>query len=57
MLHYSNEIHQSSINYNVLNESLGNKKIEEEIINLGIEDNERLINQIEKEINSLKEGI
>jgi len=57
MLHYSNEIHQSSINYIVLNESLGNKKIEEEIINLGIEDNERLINQIEKEINSLKEGI
>jgi len=57
MLHYSNEIHQSSINYNVLNESLGNKKIEEEIINLGIEDNERLINQIEKEINSLKGGI
>ncbi len=55
MLHYSNEIHQGSINYNVLNESLGNKKIEEEIINLGIEDNERLINQIEKEINSLTE--
>jgi capsular polysaccharide biosynthesis protein len=57
MLHYSNEIHQSSINYIVLNESLGNKKIEEEIINLRIEDNERLINQIEKEINSLKERI
>jgi capsular polysaccharide biosynthesis protein len=55
MLHYSNEIHQSSINYNVLNESLGNKNIEEEIINLGIESNERLINQIEKEINSLTE--
>jgi len=54
MLHYSNEIHQSSINYIVLNESRGNKKIEEEIINLRIEDNERLINQIEKEINSLK---
>jgi len=57
MLHYSNEIYQSSINYSVLNESLGNKKIEEEIINLGIENNERLIDQIEKEINSLKSGI
>jgi len=55
MLHYSNEIYQSSINYNVLNESRGNKKIEEEIINLGIEDKERLINQIENEINSLNE--
>ena len=55
MLHYSNEIQHNSINYRILNESLGKNKIEEEIINLEIEDKERLINQIENEINSLNE--
>jgi len=55
MLHYSNEIQQGLMNHNILKESLDNKKIEEEIINLEIEDKERLINQIEKEINSLTE--
>jgi uncharacterized protein involved in exopolysaccharide biosynthesis len=57
LLHYSNEIQHNSMNYSILNESLGNKKIEEEIINLEIEDKERLINQREKEINSIKEDI
>ena len=57
LLHYSNEIQQGLMNNNILNESLENKKIEEEMINLEIEDNERLINQIEKEIHGLKEEI
>jgi len=55
MLHYSNEIQHNSMNYSILNESLAKNKIEEEIINLEIEDNERLINHLEKEINSLTE--
>jgi capsular polysaccharide biosynthesis protein len=53
MLLYSSNIQQNSMNNNILNESLGNKKIEEEIINIKIEDKERLINQIENEINDL----
>ena len=57
LLHYSNEIQQSLMNHNVSNESLENKKIEEEIINLEIEENERLINQREKEIISIKEEL
>jgi capsular polysaccharide biosynthesis protein len=52
-LHYSNEIQHNSINYRILNESLGKNKIEEEIINLEIEDKEMLINQIENELNDL----
>ncbi len=55
LLHYSNEIQHNSMNYSILNESLGKNKIEEEIINLEIENKERLINQIENEINSLNE--
>ncbi len=55
MLHYSNEIQHNSMNYHILNESLGKNKIEEEIRNIEIEDKERLINQIENEINSLNE--
>ena len=54
-LHYSNEIQHNSINYRILNESLGKNKIEEEIINLEIEDKERLINKIEYELNDLNE--
>jgi len=53
---YSNEIQHNSMNYSILNESLGKNKIEEEIINLEIEDKERLINQIENEISKLNEG-
>jgi len=55
MLHYSNEIQHNSMNYHILNELLGKNKIEEEIKNIEIEDKERLINQIENEINSLNE--
>jgi len=54
-LHYSNEIQHNSTNYMILNESLGKNKIEEEIINLEIEDKERLINPIENELNDLNE--
>jgi len=56
MLNYSNEIQQSSMNYSILNNSLSNKKIEEEIINLEIEDKERRINQIEDKIRDLNES-
>ena len=55
LLHYSNEIQHNLMNYSILNESLGKNKIEEEIINLEIEDKERLISQIKNEINSLNE--
>ncbi len=55
MLHYSNEIQQSSMNYNILNELLGNKKMEEKIINLEIEDKERLITQTESELIDLND--
>ena len=54
---YSNEIQHNSINYSILNESLDNKKIEEEIIYFEIEDKERLIKKIEYEINDLQERI
>jgi capsular polysaccharide biosynthesis protein len=60
MLHYSNEIQQGLMNYYRLGEMLENRKIEEEIINLEIEDKERLINKIEYEIddfNGKKLGI
>jgi len=53
LLHYSNEIQQGLMNHNILKESLDNKKIEEAIINLEIEDKERLINQIEYEMEDL----
>ena len=55
MLHYSNEIQHYSMNYIILNESPGKNKIEEEIINLEIEDKERLINMIENEIKDLND--
>ena len=54
---YSNEIQHNSMNYSILNESLDNKKIEEEIIYFEIEDKERLIKKIEYEINDLHEII
>ncbi len=57
MLHFSNEIQQSLMNYNILNESLDNKKIEEQIIYFEIEDKVRLIKKIEYEINDLHERI
>ena len=53
MLLYSNEIQQSSMNHNILIEFFGNKNIEEEIINLEIKYNERLIYQKENEITDL----
>jgi len=55
MLHYSNEIQHSSMNHNILNESLGNNKNEEEIISLEIKDKGRLIDKIENQIDDLNE--
>ena len=55
MLQYSNEIRHSSMNHNILNESLGKNKIEEEILNLEIRDKERLLNQIQNHIIDLNE--
>lgn len=53
LLLFSNEILQNSMNRNMLNESLGSKKIEEEIIDLEIENKERLMDQINNEITEL----
>jgi len=55
MLLYSNEIQQSLRYFNTLNELLSNKKIEEENINLGIENKEKTINQLENKIDNLNE--
>jgi len=55
MLLYSNEIQQSLRYFNTLNELLSNKKIEEENINLGIENKEKIINQLENKIDNLNE--
>lgn len=55
MLLYSNEIQQSLMNYNTLNELLSSKKIEEENINLEIENKEERIKQLDNEIESFKE--
>ena len=60
MLLYSNEILQSTMNHNILNELLNNKRIEEKSIKLEVRDKERLIDQIEIELNEMnirKEGI
>lgn len=60
ILLYSNEILQSTMNHNMLNELLDNKKIEEKIIKLEVRDKERLLDQIENELNDMnirKEGI
>ena len=56
MLLYSNDIQQSLMNYNTLNELLNSKKMEEENINLKIDDGEKRIQQLENEIDTLKEG-
>jgi len=55
MLLYSNEIQQSLRYFNTLNELLSSKKIEEENINLEIENKEKIINQLENEIDNLNE--
>jgi len=55
MLLYSTTIQQNSMNHNTLNELLSSKKIEGKLINLEIESKERLINQIEDEIDILNE--
>ena len=55
MLLYSNEIQQSLEYHNTLNELLSEKKIEEENINLGIENKEEGIKQLENEIENLNE--
>ncbi len=55
MLLYSNEIQHMTMSYSLLNESLGKNKIEEDIINLKIDNKERLINEIENEIKDLNE--
>jgi len=54
MLLYSNEIQQSLMNYNSLNELVSRKKIEEEDINLDIENKEKRINQLDNEIENLR---
>lgn len=53
MLLYSNEIQQSLIYHNTLNELLNGKKIEEEDINLEIENKEEKIKLLENEIENL----
>ncbi len=55
MLLYSNEIQQSLEYHNTLNELLSSKKIEEENINIEIENKEKIINQLENEIDNLNE--
>ncbi len=55
MLLYSNEIQQSLIYHNTLNELLSSKKIQEENINLEIENKEEEIKQLENEIDNLDE--
>ncbi len=55
MLLYSSTIQQNSMNHNTLNELLSSKKIEEKLIHLEIKNKERLINQIEDEIDILNE--
>ena len=60
ILLYSNEILQSTMNHNMLNDLLDNKKTEEKNIKLEVRDKERLIDQIENELNEMnirKEGI
>ena len=54
MLLYSNEIQQSLMNYNSLNELFSRKKMEEEDINLDIENKEKRINQLDNEIENLR---
>ncbi len=55
MLLYSNEIQQSLRYFNTLNELLSSKKIEEENVNLEIENKEKIINQLENQIDNLNE--
>ncbi len=55
MLLYSNEIQQSLIYLNTLNELLSSKKIEEENIYLEMKNKEEMIKQVENEINNLNE--
>jgi len=55
MLLYSNEIQQSLMNYNTLNELLTNKRLEEEDINLEIEKKEEKIKQLGIQITDLND--
>ncbi|MFQ6082623.1 MAG: Wzz/FepE/Etk N-terminal domain-containing protein [Candidatus Aminicenantia bacterium] len=55
MLLYSNEIQQSLRYYDILNEKLSKEKIEEEDVNSQIKKEEARINQIDNEIENLKE--
>jgi len=55
MLLYSNEIQQSLMNYNTLNELLTNKRLEEEDINLEIENKEEKIKQLGIQITDLND--
>lgn len=55
LLLYSNEIQQSLRYHNSLNELLNSKKIEKEEITLGIENQEKRINQIDNDIEALTE--
>lgn len=55
MLLYSNEIQQSLMYNNTLNELLSSKKIDEENINIEIENKQKRIKQLENEINNLNE--
>ncbi|GAG61456.1 unnamed protein product, partial [marine sediment metagenome] len=55
MLLYSNEIQQSLRYFNTLNELLSSKKIEEENINIEMDNKEKIINQLENEIDNLNE--
>lgn len=55
MLLYSNEIQQSLRYHNTLNELLSNKKMEEENLNLAINKTEEQIEEIENQMNNLKQ--
>jgi len=55
MLLYSNEIQKSLRYFNTLNELLSSKKIAEENIKLEIDNKEKIINQLENEIDNLNE--
>jgi capsular polysaccharide biosynthesis protein len=55
MLLYSNEIQQSLMNYNTLNELLMSKKVEEENIVLKIKSEEENIKQVDNQIINLNE--
>jgi len=55
LLLYSNEIQQSLMNYNTLNELLSTKRIEEENINIEVENKQEKIKQLENDIITLSE--